>query len=298
MVVELLALTLLRMQIAALAAVLLVLVLRGPTRRLIGARLAYRLWAVVPAAAIAAMFPSLSEALEAGAPPAPMGEGHAIALLVVWLAGAGLTAAIVAWQECAFRRLAARGQAGPAVMGVLWPRIVLPADFTERFDPEARRMIDLHERTHIQRGDPVANLAIAAVQVLGWCNPLIHVGVVAARLDQELACDATVLGLRPTLKRLYAEALVKAHANMTGSPLACFWAAHPLLLRVKMLARPEPSEDRQATGAVSIVALTVGAALAVWCLTPRGPVPPHFNWPGAQVIEHQVDGVNLPTLHR
>ena len=298
MVVELLALTLLRVQVAALAAVLLVLALRGPTRRLIGARLAYRLWAVVPTAAIAAMFPSLSEALEAGAPLTPMSEGHAIVLLVVWLAGAALTATVVALQEFAFRQRAARGQAGPAVMGVLWPRIVLPSDFIERFDPEARRMIDLHERTHIQRGDPVANLAIAAVQVLGWCNPLVHVGAVCARLDQELACDATVLGLRPTLRRVYAEALVKAHASMTGSPLACFWAAHPLLLRVKVLAQPEPSDDRQATGAASMVALAVGAALSVWCLTPRGPTPPHFTWPGGQVIEHQVDGVNLPTLHR
>ena len=297
MVAELLALTLLRAQVAAMAAVLLVLLLRGPARSWIGARLAYRLWILVPAAVLASLFPSLSEALEAGAPAAPMGETHAITVLAAWMVGALVAAGIIVQQEVAFRRQAGIGQAGPAVMGVLWPRVVLPCDFAERFDAEARRMVDLHERAHIQRGDPLANLAIAVGLALGWCNPLIHIGAVCARLDQELACDAQVLSLRPTLRKVYAEALVKAHAARTGSPLACFWAAHPLLLRVKLLAQPEPSEERHATGAVSIVGLAILTALVVWSVTPRGPMPPHFIWPG-EVIEHQVDGINLPALRR
>jgi beta-lactamase regulating signal transducer with metallopeptidase domain len=299
MVAELLAMTLLRAQLAAAAAVVLVLLLRGPARRLIGARLAYRLWALVPVAAIACVFPSLSETLGSGLPPTLMGEEHAFALLAVWLVGAVALATAVLLQERAFRTRAQAGRAGPAVMGVFWPRIVLPADFAARFDAEARLMIDLHERTHIKRGDPIANLAIAGVQVLGWCNPLIHVGALCARLDQEMACDATVLDLRPGLRRGYAEALVKAHASRTGSPLACFWAAHPLLTRVKLLALPQPSYRRQTAGAAAIVMLAVVTAVGVWTVTPRGPVPPHeVSWPGRPVGEGPVDGVNLPTIHR
>jgi len=299
MVAELLAMTLLRAQLAATAAVLLVLLLRGPVRRLIGARLAYRLWALVPVAAIACVFPSLSETLGAGLPPTLMGEEHAFAVLAAWLAGAVALAAAIVLQERAFRARAQAGRAGPAVMGVFWPRIVLPADFATRFDAQARRMIDLHERTHIARGDPIANLAIAGVQVLGWCNPLIHVGALCARLDQEMACDATVLGLRPELRRTYAQALVEAHTVRGGSPLACFWAAHPLLLRVRLLARPEPSYRRQTAGAAAIVVMGVVTAVGVWTVTPRGPVPQHeVSWPATLPVEGPLDGVNLPTIHR
>ncbi len=299
MVAELLAMTLLRAQAAAAAAVLLVLLLRAPARRLIGPRLAYRLWALTPVAAIATVFPSLSETLGSGLPPTLMGEERAVAVVAAWLIGAVALATAILLQERAFRARAEAGRAGPAVMGVFWPRIVLPRDFTDRFDAEARRMIDLHERTHIQRGDPIANLAIAGVLVLGWCNPLIHLGALCARLDQEMACDATVLGLRPNLRKTYAQALVEAHTLRQGSPLACFWAAHPLLLRVKLLARPEPSPRRQALGAAAIVLLALVTAGGVWTVTPRGPLPPHdVSWPGRPIAEAPVDGINLPTIHR
>ena len=297
MVAELLALTLLRTQAAAMAAVLLVLLLRGSTRKLFGARLAYRLWALVPVAAIATVFPSLSETLGSGVPPTLMGEERAVLVLAVWLAGGVALATAILLQERAFRARAEAGRAGPAVMGVFWPRVVLPADFAARFDEQARKMVDLHERAHIKRGDPLANLVIASVQVLGWCNPLIHLGALCARLDQEMACDATVLSLRPNLRRTYAEALVEAHTRRTGSPLACFFAAHPLVLRVKLLASPEPSNRRQTAGAAAIALLAVVTALGVWTVTPRGPLPnQEISWPGRFVGDSPVDGITLPKL--
>jgi beta-lactamase regulating signal transducer with metallopeptidase domain len=298
MVAELLALTLLRTQAAAIAAVLLVLLLRAPTRKAFGARLAYRLWALVPVAAIATVFPSLSETLGSGVPPTLMGEERAVLVLAIWLTGGVALATAIVLQERAFRARAEAGRAGPAVMGVFWPRVVLPADFTTRFDAQARKMVDLHERAHISRGDPLANLIIAGVQVLGWCNPVVHLGALCARLDQEMACDATVLSLRPTLRRTYAEALVEAHTRRTGSPLACFFAAHPLLLRVKLLARPEPSYRRQTAGAAAIALLAVVTALGVWTVTPRGPLPSQdISWPGRFVGDGPVDGITLPKLH-
>lgn len=299
MMAELLALTLLRTQAAAAAAVLLVLLLRGPMRAMFGAGLAYRLWALVPVAAIATVFPSLSETLGSGAPPSLMGEERAVLVVAIWLAGGVALATVILLQERAFRARAEAGRAGPAVMGVFWPRIVLPADFSTRFDEQARKMVDLHERAHIKRGDPIANLAIAAAQVLGWCNPLIHLGALCARLDQEMACDASVLSLRPNLRRPYAQALLEAHTRRTGSPLACFFAAHPLLLRVKLLARPEPSYRRQTAGAAAIALIAVVTALGVWTVTPRGPLPnQEISWPGRFVGDSPVDGITLPKLHR
>ncbi|MBO9709129.1 MAG: peptidase M56 [Caulobacter sp.] len=297
MVAELLALALLRAQIAAAAAVLLVLALRTPVRALIGARLAYRLWVLVPVAAVASAFPSLSETLGAGSPATLMGEENAWSLVGLWLLGGVAFATAILLQERAFRARAEAGRAGPAVMGVFWPRIVLPSDFATRYDAATREIIDLHERTHIKRGDPIANLAIAAAHVLGWCNPVVHLGAVCARLDQELACDATLLGLRPSLRKRYAQALVEAHTLRTGSPLACFFAAHPLLLRVKLLARAEPSPRRQIAGALGVAGMAVVTAIGVWTIAPRGPTPPQpIEWPGRAVAEAPVDGINLPTI--
>lgn len=268
--VELLVLALTRVQIAAAVAVLLVLLLRVPVRHLFGARLAYGLWAIVPVAAAAGIFPSLSETLEVGTPTAPLAPGLATKFLALWLIGVGLFGGFMLWQEQAFRRTAARGKAGPAVMGALWPRIVLPADFETRFDARERGLILLHERTHIRRGDPITNLIIAASRALGWCNPMIHLGAAFARIDQELACDATVLALKSDIRADYARALLKVSMFDAPSPLACGWGTHPLILRVGFLSRQEPSRRREITGFLGLTALGVAAFLAVWSLAPRG----------------------------
>lgn len=271
MMAELFALALTRVQIAAAAGVLLVLLLRLPARRLFGPRLAYGLWAIVPAAAAAGVFPSLAETLEVGAPAAPLAPGLALTMMIVWLTGVALFASFMLWQEQAFRRTAARGKAGPAVMGALWPRIVLPADFDTRFNARERGLILLHERTHIQRGDPIANLMMAGCRALGWCNPLIHLGAAFARIDQELACDATVLALKDDIRADYAKALLKVSTfGMAASPLACGWGTHPLILRVGFLSQREPSRRREIAGFVAMTALAIATFLGVWSVAPRG----------------------------
>ena len=267
---ELFALALVRAQIAAAAAVLLVLILRPSARQLFGPRRAYGLWAVVPAAAAAAFFPSLAETMDIGSPARPLGV-WASKLILLWLAGCIVATAVLVLRERLFRRRVADGQAGPAVMGALWPRIVLPSDFAERFDARERQMIQLHERTHINRGDPIANLAIAAVGVLGWCNPLIALAQRFVRIDQELACDATVVALRPDIRADYARALMKAQMGVAVSPLACGWATHPLILRVSLLNRREPSLVRDVAGFLTMTFLAVAAMALVWSIAPRGP---------------------------
>lgn len=268
--IELLVLAMTRMQIAAACGVVVVLLLRLPVRKLFGARLAYGLWTIVPTAAVASVFPSRAETLEVGAATAPLALGSALMVLAAWLAGAALFAGLMLWQDRAFRRRADLGEVGPAVMGALWPRLVLPADFETRFTARERDLILLHERTHIRRGDPMANLAIAGCRVVGWCNPLVHVGAAFARIDQELACDATVLALKDNIRGDYAKALLKVSTSGLASPLACGWGAHPLILRVGFLSRIEPSVRRQVAGFLFLTALAVATFVGVWSVAPRG----------------------------
>jgi beta-lactamase regulating signal transducer with metallopeptidase domain len=277
---DLLLAALLRAEAAGAVAILLVLLLRRPARRLIGPELAYRLWAVVPAAAVAGIFPSLADVshhtigADLGFLPA---AGLARPLLLAWLAGAALTAMIMALSEASFRRLARQGRAGPAVMGVLWPRMVTPADYAERFTAPERELIRQHERTHIARGDPGANLFIAVLRALSWFNPLAHLAAACVRLDQELACDATVIEARPESRRLYGETLFKAHLDTPRSPFACAWPApsrHPLETRLALLTRPSVTLARYMRGAALVGLIALLTVLSVWGAGPgwSGPV--------------------------
>ncbi|MHB8287432.1 MAG: M56 family metallopeptidase, partial [Caulobacteraceae bacterium] len=177
--------------------------------------------------------------------------------------------------EVRFRRLARLGLAGPAIVGVAAPRLVTPVDFAERFNAQERGFIRRHERTHMERQDTLANLAMAVVQTLSWYNPLVHVAAGLARIDQELACDAQVVDGRPSDRRPYAEALMKVQLSRRRVGLACAWAPqgrHPLELRLSALGQAEPSLRRHVAGAVGVVAVAVGLSTAVWSLLPtNGP---------------------------
>ena len=286
---DVLILTLLRAHIALSLGLLAAMALRAPARRLIGPVLAYRLWAIGPVAALTSLFPTLAEFIRPavsvvhpvsgllGASLRAVTDGGfwtapAHALLCAWASGAVVLGVAFVAGEVRFRRLAGRGLAGPAVVGVAAPRLVVPFDFAERFTPAERCFIRRHERVHMQRQDTLANLVIAVVQTLSWFNPLIHLAAKLARLDQELACDAQVVDGRPSDRRPYAEALMKVQLSRRRVGLACAWAPggrHPLEVRLSTLGRAEPSLRRHVAGAVAVVTLAVIVSTAVWSLAPR-----------------------------
>ncbi len=276
---------LVRADLAASLAILAVLILRLPARALFGARLAYGLWLLVPAVFLANLAPprtatGLDEpvpaAAELSARLAAMLDGPAPA---VWLAGALVAAALVAWNQHRFLQRAARGEAGPAVVGVFAPRMVAPADHHRIYTPEERALVRAHERAHIDRGDPRVNALIAFGQCLNWFNPLIHVAARYARMDQELACDATVMARHPRQRRRYAETLLKTQLAPTALPLGCHWTAHPLETRIAMLAAPSPSDRRVAAGGLALTTLAMVAVYAAWAAQPeRAPPLQHVQF--------------------
>ncbi len=297
---DLIVVTVLRAQIALSLGLLLTMALRAAARRLIGPGLAYRLWTLGPAAALTSLFPTLAEFISqevlfrSGASSGmvraslrAMTHGsfwavHAQSLVWTWLAGVAVLGLIFGVGELRFRRLAGLGLAGPAVVGVAAPRLIVPHDFTQRFSVQERGFIRRHERAHMQRQDTLANLGIAVVQALSWFNPLVHLAARQARLDQELACDAQVVEGCPQDRRAYAEALVKVQLSRQTAGLACAWAPsgrHPLELRLAALGFAEPSLRRHVAGAIVVVALAVVLSTAVWSLAPR-------NGAGLVAAEH------------
>ena len=275
MMADLLVLALVRAQIAASCAILIVLALRPVARRLIGPELAYGAWALVPVAAATSLFPTLQDFLSEYRGPlmAPTVTCASPSLLLtIFGTGAAAVIAVFAFAEWRFRVMAQRGQAGPAVVGVSWPRIVLPSDYEARFSLAERRLIRKHEQTHIRRKDPLANLWIAAGQVLGWFNPLAHIAAYCAHLDQELACDAAVVEAMPEGRRLYAETLLKAHGLGPRSALTCALAGagrHPLEVRLRFLRQAPLTVRQYVIGAAVLGSLALTVALGVWGLSPQ-----------------------------
>jgi beta-lactamase regulating signal transducer with metallopeptidase domain len=294
--------------LAGAAAILAVLALRGPARAQFGAGLAYALWLIVPAAMLASLFPARIVLLPAPIvtpdPVIDLTQGfiatsampHRIAtgspldvtqiLVGVWLAGVMISLVLLAiGQRRAMARFgritaddsdprlarASNSSVGPALVGVVRPRVILPNDFEARFEASEQAMVLAHERTHLARGHASINGLMALLKAVSWFNPLVHVAARYARVDQELACDAAVIGRFPGARQTYARALLKTQLAFMPLPLGCDWPARsPSLLekRIQMLAQHKPGRVRLLGGAAFIAALTAGAGIAAWSAEP------------------------------
>jgi hypothetical protein len=158
-------------------------------------------------------------------------------------------------------------------VGAWHPRIVLPVDFESLYGHDDGALVLAHERAHRDRGDQLVNVIATFWLCLSWFNPLMYWALGRLRFDQEVSCDAVVLTARPTLRRRYANALLRAQiAAESGwrAPVACSWqSSHPLTERITMLKHPLPTPTRRGSALVLTCALIVGANYAVWTTLPR-----------------------------
>ena len=151
------------------------------------------------------------------------------------------------------------------------PRIVVPADFDERYTESERALVLEHERAHIRAWDVQINAMVAFLQCLNWFNPLFHYARALFRVDQELACDERVMQRNANARRTYAEAMLKTQLAARAVPLGCYWpplGANALKQRIAMLARPKPAPQKRAMGAALCAATVLAAGLAAWAAQP------------------------------
>ncbi len=81
----------------------------------------------------------------------------------------------------------------PALFGVLRPVILLPRELAASGDPEALRLILLHELAHWQRRDLWTQLAASLLLALHWFNPAVWWAARRLRAEAEMAADARAL---------------------------------------------------------------------------------------------------------
>ena len=102
----------------------------------------------------------------------------------------------------------------PMTWGIVRPTILLPKE-SEGWPAERLRAVLLHELAHVQRADCLTQLLGQIACILYWFNPLVWIAAHRMRVEQEGACDDTVL--RNGLKASdYAEHLLQIVAGLGG----------------------------------------------------------------------------------
>lgn len=225
--------------VASSIAILLVVLLRKPLRALAGARAAYWLWLSVPVLTAASCIPApeqiifqsrftlpreFASALPALGPMATEPTESRILIstaLSIWLVGACVMFARVLRKQRTFSRSLgpltigpgglhrSQSAAGPMLLGIWRPIIVVPPDFEVRYSEQERQLVLAHELAHFRRHDALSNAIATGWLCVFWFNPLVYWAIDWLRADQELACDALVIANNAHAKRSYANALLK-----------------------------------------------------------------------------------------
>jgi bla regulator protein BlaR1 len=284
-------------------ALVLVGLLRRPLRMMFGARAAYWLWLLVPASALAVLLPGSSQRLQmlsgplrgyvsaavtrvASAASSPdASRTLEVAVLMIWAAGVGVMLTLMLTRQRAFVRSLGKmvpdaqgirrsgSIVAPMLVGAWRGQVVVPLDFEVRYNHEERQLVLAHERAHRLRCDVSVNALAAGWLCIFWFNPLMYWAIGGLRLDQELACDALVLGRSGAAPRRYADTLLKtqlATQSVWRMPVGCHWqSSHPLKERVAMLARPLPGVSRRFAGIVFALLLSLSGSYAAWAVQPQ-----------------------------
>ncbi len=235
------------------------------------------------------------------------------ALLLVWLAGAGVTLWLRFGAYFALRDELlgsgrevgrAKGRLGkvrlietpatsaPLAMGVLDPVIALPPGFMALHDRSARDLALAHELAHHRGGDLLVNVLVQPLFALHWWNPLGRFGWLALRRDQEAACDARVMADRDTAERAAYAALIARFAAAPGAthhaaltaPMACpVLGEKSIIHRLRSLSMSDLSPRRRMAGrallGAGLLALPLTASISYAASesaveAPEPPAPP------------------------
>lgn len=218
-------------------------------------------------------------------------------LLVIWIMASGLV--LLAFAGLGLRLHLRAGRcppretgglevlvsehSGPAVVGLLRPRVILPS-WAFSLKPEELEMVLLHEEEHLRARDPVLLAgAILALALTPW-NPALWWGLQRLRLAVEADCDARVLD-RGVGRASYGTLLLGvASRSRHIFPLApALVEPGGTFLERRLLMMRHRVEKKRVFGAAA-GALVAGVFLFLACETP---VPP-------TIVEPELDAASAP----
>ena len=174
-------------------------------------------------------------------------------------------------------RLAAAGTM-PAVIGVLRPSVIVPAD-AMAWTAERLRLVLLHECAHVRRRDALLQVIASLATAAYWWHPLTWVAARRVVRERELACDDLVIATG-TPGSAYASHLIDIARALKPSrqpALAALAMARSSELEGRLIAlledRPRRSRPSRALALGLGLALVALLAVAPLKLVARGAAP-------------------------
>jgi beta-lactamase regulating signal transducer with metallopeptidase domain len=156
---------------------------------------------------------------------------------------------------------------GPALTGVLTPRILVPAAVLDRLSDDELRHVLAHEVAHLAAGDVLQNWLLALLEGLHWFNPLVRVAGARVRAERETLRDlAATRGAPQESRAAYGRTLLRlletgARPAAPRMAVGLFERRGDLRRRIEMIAKGSGGRRAWMLGAgltavVAAVALT------------------------------------------
>ncbi|HET7459172.1 MAG TPA: M56 family metallopeptidase, partial [Gemmatimonadaceae bacterium] len=168
--------------------------------------------------------------------------------------------------------LAGRTHSVPLTWGIVYPVVLLPAG-ADAWSEERRRLVLVHEMSHVDRLDALTQLVAQIGLALFWFNPLLWMAISRMRAERERACDDRVIAAG-TRASLYADDLltiVRTLEQRTGPAFAALAMARRSELEGRLLAILDPSVRRERVGRRGALAVATTALALVLPLSALRP---------------------------
>jgi beta-lactamase regulating signal transducer with metallopeptidase domain len=149
----------------------------------------------------------------------------------------------------------------PMTWGLTRSTVLLPIE-ADKWTMECRRIVMLHELSHVKRRDCLMQALAQLACAIYWFNPLVWIAAWRLRVERELACDDHVLeaGARASD---YASRLVEIARSFGGAncvaPVAVGMACSHLESRVRSIL--DPNARRRGVNGLKVALAAVIAAL-------------------------------------
>ncbi|NOT00790.1 MAG: M56 family metallopeptidase, partial [Phycisphaerales bacterium] len=143
------------------------------------------------------------------------------------------------------RVIISAGGFSPAVVGIVRPAIVMPADAVRSASRVHIRHMLLHEMVHIRRHDPIVNAACLTLQAIYWFHPGVWLARARLSVLCEMTCDQAVSRLLGRSAPRYRQTLLQMARSLLERPaahgsLAFMRRRSQIVQRLECLRRPRP----------------------------------------------------------
>lgn len=159
----------------------------------------------------------------------------------------------------------------PMVLGILRPRIYLPADLPQ---PERLYILE-HERMHIRHGDHLIKLISFLVLMLHSFNPFVWAAYFEMSRDMEMCCDEAVIKhMGNNIRTAYSASLLSYSARRSGIVVPLAFSESNTASRIKNILQYRKPGFWAITASAAVIVV-----LSVFLLTDPDSslVPPSIN---------------------